>query len=189
MNHFLALRPQDEVGARLAQLCERLRDWGLPATWVHPADYHITLAFLGAFDAEAAGLVQRRVAEVGAALTRCDGLSLPGLAAMAGRRQPRLCYAAVADPAGWCADLHLDLADALDRRPDRAFVPHITLCRPRPARAGEASSQRSWPELLAAFGQAELGPCPLLDLAHLVADPSSAGSARYRVLANWPLPD
>jgi 2'-5' RNA ligase len=182
MNHFLALVPDAATRDRLAAIAERLRAWELPARWVHPDDYHLTLAFLGRLDATEAALIPAAVDDLFAA-ARPPRLALPGLGALGGAIVPRVVYAAVADPHGEAGDLEADLTLALGLDGRRPFRPHITLCRPT---AAPADTARNWPELLAGHGQADWGTCncTTISLLHTVAAPP--GRPRYRTLATWP---
>jgi RNA 2',3'-cyclic 3'-phosphodiesterase len=44
---FIALQLQAEVKSKLDQMCQEIKKDHSFKTWVHPEDYHITLAFLG----------------------------------------------------------------------------------------------------------------------------------------------
>ncbi|WP_144463732.1 RNA 2',3'-cyclic phosphodiesterase [Siminovitchia fortis] len=55
-HYFFALALPDEVKAHLSEISERLKADFAFKNWVHPKDYHITLAFLGNAD-------QRRLTE------------------------------------------------------------------------------------------------------------------------------
>jgi 2'-5' RNA ligase len=184
MNHFIALRPSAEACDRLAALAQRFQAWNLPADWVDPDDYHVTLAFLGHLDAVEAGCMPQAIDLVASSLRR-PALELVGLGAAGGRTEPRVVYAALRDAGGLLGDLHRDLCDAAGLTPERAFLPHITLCRPRPPGRGEGPGHGDWRELLTAHGQAEWGP---LAVSELVLFQSQARvMPRYRALARWPL--
>ncbi len=122
---FTALAVPPETGARLA-----LHRGGLPgARWIEPADYHVTLRFLGDIDADVAEDVAEALTEMRAR----DPITvvLDGLGVFGGDR-PRALFAAVAqDPA--LMDLQAE-QERLVRRagvpPERRkFTPHVTLAR------------------------------------------------------------
>jgi 2'-5' RNA ligase len=188
MNTFLALRLADAPRDRLAQVAERLRAWNLPAAWVHPEDYHLTLLFLGRLSADETSMLPAAVDLVASSLRR-PRLRFAGLGATGGRTEPRVVYAACADAAGGCADMHLDLSDALGMKPEaRPFLPHVTVCRPKTATPREVREQplmRDWPHLLEAHGQADWGDCETTHLVLYRSEPE--GATRYRELASWPL--
>ncbi|MCS6969549.1 MAG: RNA 2',3'-cyclic phosphodiesterase [Planctomycetota bacterium] len=186
VNHFFGLRPDAETVGRLQAISERLQRWELPARWTHPADYHLTLVFLGALEADEARSLPAAVAEVAESAHAPRDLQLCGLGA-AGRARgpvPRAVYAAVADPHQACDGLRQDLCAALGVAPEPRFRPHITLCRPslEPARL---PLFRDWPHLLEAHGIASWGQCRFEALVLWASD--GTGAARYRALAQWSL--
>lgn len=122
---FTALAVPAEIGAALA-----LRRGGLPgARWIEPADYHVTLRFLGDVSVDLAEDL-------------CEGLSamrprpaleltLDGLGLFGGDK-PRALFAAVAAHPG-LADLQAEqerIARRAGAEPEtRKFTPHVTLAR------------------------------------------------------------
>jgi 2'-5' RNA ligase len=186
-NAFLALRLADAPRDRLARVAERLQEWNLPAAWTHPEDYHLTLVFLGRIDDTEAGMIPHAIDLVAGALAR-PRLRFAGLGATGGRSEPRVVYAALEDAAGGCADMHHDLCDALGMEPEKRFLPHVTLCRPKTATPREVREQplfRDWPHLLEAHGQADWGTCETTHLVLYRSEPERL--PRYRELAKWEL--
>ncbi len=185
MHHFLALRPDGATRDRLAAISDRLRAWELPATWTHPDDLHLTVAFLGHLDDDEAALIPAAIDDVARSIRR-PSLQLAGLGASGSRGAglqtvPRAVFAAVADPAGICTDVHRDLAECLEQRPDATYRPHVTLCRPLPhAPAGQLF--RDWPHLLEAHGLADWGPCTI---EALVLYRATERRPRYEELTRW----
>lgn len=186
MSHFLALRLADAPRERLATLAQRLRCWNLPATWVHPEDYHLTVVFLGQLAAGEGDTLALAVEMVVSHLRRPQ-LRLVGLGATGGRTEPRAVYAAAADESRVLSDLHVDLCDAVGMPATRPLLPHVTLCRPRPASRGEAGQppHGDWPALLEAHGIADWGTCETTDLVLYRSRPER--TPRYEPLASWPL--
>ena len=185
--HFLALRPDGATRDRLQAISDRLRAWELPAGWVHPEDYHLTVLFLGPLPDDEAGWLPHAIADLAAGIRRPE-LRLAGLGATGTRGQgtsavPHRVHAAVTDPAGACRDLHLDLAAALDGEIRHDYAPHLTLCRPLP-HPPHPQVFRDWPHLLEANGIADWGPCTVDALALYRSGP---GTPRYVELAQWPL--
>ena len=186
MNHFLALRLADAPRDRLGDLARRLQEWNLPANWVHPEDYHLTLAFLGHCDPDEVRIIPSAIEELACGLPR-PRLRLAGLGASGGRSEPRVVYAAAEDPEGACAAIHRDLCEMLSLKPEPRFLPHIALCRPRPGNPVEAAlrpARRDWPQLLEANGLADWGDCPTTDL---ILYRSTERTPRYAEVARWPL--
>ncbi len=191
-NHFLALRPTVDTAERLIAICDRLRAWDLPAQWTQPADFHITIAFLGPLDADEAHLIPSAIDEVVTSF-RQPALELVGTGARAGRHEPRAVFAALQDKNHLCRDMHDDIMHALGLTPDSAFTPHITLCRPLPNptrhHQNGHKSNRTWQALFSAFGQATWGNCVCEELALYKRKEirSETKANRYDLLTAWRL--
>lgn len=50
MNHFFALELSEEARQTVQEVADEWRHQLMPASWYNPADYHITLKFLGSLD-------------------------------------------------------------------------------------------------------------------------------------------
>jgi 2'-5' RNA ligase len=131
---FIALEVPAEIATGLA-----LHRGGLGgARWIEPADYHITLRFLGDVD-------RHRANDVDAAL--CDlsawpfEVTLDALGSFGGDK-PRAVYARV-QPDKALTDLQSDLERQMRRLglpgEARKFVPHVTLARLRDTSAAEVA--------------------------------------------------
>lgn len=185
MNHFLALKLADATRDRLAQVAERFQAWDLPAAWVDPDDYHLTVAFLGELDADEAHLLPSAIDLVASGL-RQPQLRFSGIGAAGGRSEPRTVFAALTDIDARCAHIHLDLCDALGLSRDQTFAPHVTLCHPRRAGAWQTPAPgRTWSDLFLAIGLADWGTCDTTDLVFYRR--REGPGSRYEVLADWPL--
>ncbi|GJE62019.1 RNA 2',3'-cyclic phosphodiesterase [Methylobacterium trifolii] len=126
-----------EIPPALGDALARYRG-GIPgARWIEPADYHITLRFLGDVDADVAEDAVEALAEMRPrpAIT----VTLDGLGAFGGEK-PRALYASVAGNAA-LADLQAEQERLIRRagvEPDRRkFVPHVTLARLKRAASPE----------------------------------------------------
>ncbi|HYE05275.1 MAG TPA: RNA 2',3'-cyclic phosphodiesterase [Planctomycetota bacterium] len=186
MNHFLALKLDDASRDRLATHARRLQEWLLPAHWTHVEDYHLTLLFLGQVDADEMRTLPYSIEPVAHGL-RAPRLRFAGLGAIGGRTEPRVVYAALSDADEVCAHASRDLAETLGVEGERRFLPHVTLCRPRPPMPGErevAGGRRDWPQLLEANGLADWGTCAVTDL---VLYRSTERTPRYEAIASWKL--
>ena len=187
MNHFLALRLDDGARDRLAVVAARLQEWQLPATWLHPDDYHLTLVFLGDLEPDEAQFLPHAIDLVAGSLRR-PALRFAGLGAGGGRTEPRAVFAGVEDLEAACAGMHRDLSEAVDQPSESRFAPHVTLCRPHFASQRELNALgpgRRWPDLLEANGLADWGACATTDLVLYVSRPERG--TRYQPLATWPL--
>jgi 2'-5' RNA ligase len=184
-NAFLALSLSDETRERLMQLSARLQQWQLAASWVERDDFHVTVLFLGTLSNAEIDTVPQAVDLVAGALVR-PRLRLAGLGARGGQREPRVVYVALEDGRGGCRDLHDDLSAAIGEAPAKDFLPHITICRPRPAGGHDAiPGGRDWPQLLHAHGEADWGDCLVTGL--VLYQRNLERGPRYRSVANWPL--
>ncbi len=185
MNHFLALRLDADSRDRLAAVASRLQEWKLPAHWVHPDDYHLTVLFIGRLQADEARVLPYAIGDLADSLER-PRLRLAGLGAFGGKHEPRVVYAGLTDADGTCVRAHRELSEALDMRPLRDYMPHITVCRPRPMFPGQAAAvaRRDWPQLLEAHGLADWGECATTEL---VLYQSTDRVPRYHEIASWRL--
>jgi RNA 2',3'-cyclic 3'-phosphodiesterase len=104
--------------------------------WAAPENRHVTLKFLGATDADKVPLVSESIREV-AAHRAPARVALQGLGAFPSARRARVLWVGLSDPTGLLAKLAGDLDQALEplgfRIENRAFTPHLTLARLRPA--------------------------------------------------------
>ena len=184
MSHFLALTLADQARDRLAQVAARLQAWQLPAAWLHPEDYHLTLAWIGDLDEDELRVLPHVVGNVAGSLRR-PRLRFCGLGASGGRSEPRVVFAALEDPEQACQGMHADLCAALTIDADRQFAPHVTLCRPRPG-GREAAAGHDWPALFVAHGLADWGECLTTELVFCQGG-GAGGAPRLTELARWPL--
>jgi 2'-5' RNA ligase len=130
----IALDSVRAISRAVAGMQQAAQTAGLRVRWVSPANYHVTLKFLGWTRAEALPAIADAL---GRALTGAAGFSFEACGAGAFPRasQGRVLWIGVDDPQSGLARL----ADAVDRalapvgfRPEkRAYHPHITLGRLR----------------------------------------------------------
>ena len=128
---FFALTLSDEIKKELHNRMEELKFTFSFKKWLHPADYHITMAFLGdaseAMRKEAMHLVQ-----IGLENEAAFELTLDGLGTFGRPEQPRILWASVAfeqrlfEVQTKVYQACLDAGFTLDSKP---FKPHITLAR------------------------------------------------------------
>jgi RNA 2',3'-cyclic 3'-phosphodiesterase len=120
----------------LAQGAEVMRraayEGGFQIRWVRPANYHITLKFLGTHRAEVIAAIRDRLAPRVAEVPRFV-VKAAGVGAFPDARSARVLWAGVQDPAGGLARLaelvEAEMEEIGFRREGRAFHPHITLGR------------------------------------------------------------
>ncbi|ACL56765.1 RNA 2',3'-cyclic phosphodiesterase [Methylobacterium nodulans] len=174
---FTGIEIPPEIGEALAR-----HRGGLPgARWVEPADYHVTLRFIGDVDG---GLAEEIAVALGE--TRPRGalpLTLDGLASFGGDR-PHALYARIV-PSPALDELQAEqerLMRRLGLKPDsRRFTPHVTLARLR---------REATPGAVAHYLALQGGFAPLAFTAArfaLYSARDSVGGGPYVVEAAYPL--
>lgn len=133
---FVALPIPDDVRAALETVQQSLRGAGADAAWVHPADFHLTLAFLGDLPAPAAQDVAGALDLVASSSPPCL-FRIDGVGAFGPPSSPQVVWAGV-EPGAALLDLQRRVTEALKASgcaPDeRPYAPHITLARIRGTR-------------------------------------------------------
>ncbi len=172
---FTALELPPQVASHLASL-----QGGLPgARWIAPADFHVTLRFIGDVEAGLACDIHAALEEI---RRPAFPVTLAGLFAFGGRK-PRAIVAGVRAPAalGDLVEEQERLLRRLGLDPEtRKFVPHVTLARLR------GTSPRSVADYLA--GNAFLPMPPFAaDRFVLMTARDSVGGGPYRAEAAYPL--
>lgn len=128
---FVALQLPAEVKRKLNQLCHEIKKNHSFKTWVHPEDYHITLAFLG----KASRIqIENLTSSLRETVAEHDifTLVINRLGFFGNKEQPRIFWAGVEEQdklyylqklvANACAEADFKL----EKRP---YAPHITLAR------------------------------------------------------------
>jgi 2'-5' RNA ligase len=179
MRLFIALNLPKKERDRIYRASRQLRERELPVRWVDPAEYHLTLKFLG----EIRPGVEPRIETV---LERVAGATAPFAVRLAGFgafptiRKPRVIWTGVqASPELRCLkqDLEWGLAEHGFARETRAFHPHLTLGRA--GDEGGAGAFRGLDDLVAALSYEGAVTVRSVDLMR--SHPTRAGS-RYTVL-------
>jgi 2'-5' RNA ligase len=154
-------------------------------SWSRPEGFHMTLKFIGPFDAANVLILTERLSRLIAASPKFR-MVLQATYAFGGRPIPRI-YAA-----GYGAPEHAEALEALHRKLDRAFVdlgvpkegrkflPHITLARIRPG-----ISRQTYDAFVEAIRAAPQPEAPLFDVEHisLMRSHLGPGGARYERVA------
>jgi RNA 2',3'-cyclic 3'-phosphodiesterase len=128
---FVAADLDEITRAACSRAADRLRAAGWTGRWVAPANYHVTVAFLGSVDE---GLVDQIVAALRALAPQLAALDVPidAVGAFPDARRARVAWAGPAEPVpafgGLCRQVRDALA-ALDLRFDQHADPHVTLAR------------------------------------------------------------
>lgn len=158
-------------------LARRARNAGLSLSWVPPANYHVTIAFLGAARPEAVSAVRARLVELAAA-GRAFRFRAARLGAFPDRGRATVVWAGVEESTGELARLAEVVAGGMAElgfaRDPRPYHPHVTLARLRePADVSEVALPLSEQ----VFGESR---CDTLTLFNSVA---IQGCSEYRMEA------
>lgn len=133
---FLGVRISVTALRGLAEVAESLRkaayDAGYQIRWVAPANYHITLKFLGATAPESIEAIRDRLSPRLVALPGFE-FSINGVGAFPSLENARVIWAGVDDPSGGLLKLaeitESELTDLGFQPEARPFHPHVTLGR------------------------------------------------------------
>ncbi len=169
---FVAVWPPAPVVATLAGVVEglRRRDGSGQLRWTGPAQWHVTLRFLGLADVDAATAAFRAVAPVAVPVKARLGPAT-------GRFGRQVLHVPVAGLEGLAAATVAATAGVGEAPEERAFAGHLTLARARP---------RGGADLSPFTGMAVSGRWEVAELS-LVASVTGTAGARYEVLASLPV--
>ncbi|HEX9809386.1 MAG TPA: RNA 2',3'-cyclic phosphodiesterase [Alphaproteobacteria bacterium] len=145
--------------------------------WSNPGGWHVTLAFLGAVEADAIPDIRASIADVAAASQPLE-LEAGRVGGFPSARRARVAWYGVADPDGALAEVAARLRDALGLDAVAPFRPHLTLGRAR----GE-------PVDLSAWREAADEPSGILEVTgvELMRSHLGRGPARYEIIGSMPL--
>lgn len=173
---FTALTLPEDVRGWLSTLRGGLKG----ARWIDPANYHLTLRFIGDID-------ERTADEAADALARVERapltIRLCGLDSFGSRRQPSSIWARVV-PTPALSELQAEQERILQRiglpAESRRFTPHVTLARLKGASSADVAT---W---LAFRGGFELPPF-VAQSFELMSSRSSVGGGPYLTEERYPL--
>ncbi len=178
MRCFLAIEVPETLRSRVAGQVDRIREGFPPARWVRPANYHLTLVFLGELEASRVEALSAKLAPVFGAASRRD-LLLDRAGWFPPRGAARVLWLGFeARPAldRLVARLARRCADFTGRDPEtRPYRPHLTVARCR----------KPWPRSVAAEWVERMGPLPShrLGIGRAVLMESRSGT--YRVVSSF----
>jgi RNA 2',3'-cyclic 3'-phosphodiesterase len=177
---FVAVTPAQDAVDELWSAVSVLRQTRPELRWTRPEQWHLTLAFLGEVDDRARLEVMERL---GRAAGRHPPLALA--LAGAGRFGDRVLWTRVTGDVAPLCRLAESVRAAVRRArlpvEDRPYRPHLTLARSR-----DGADLRPAVDALAGFAGCAWTATELhLVRSHLGAGPGR--SARYEVVATWPL--
>jgi len=130
---FIGIEIDDGVRSAAKAVQEELARTGAEVKWEKPANFHITLAFLGDMPDRSLADLFLAVGKV-AKVEPPFSMTVTGLGAFPTPRRPKVLWAGVSAGADNLARLHAALEDplidlGLYRREDRGYTPHLTLGR------------------------------------------------------------
>lgn len=131
-HYFMALKLPDETKTKLANICNLIRNEHHFKTWVHPDDFHITLAFLGAASLEQLQKLQELLNEKMSITEGGFSLQINQFGFFGNEQHPRIFWAGVEEEhclytlQKQVAYVCEEVGFQLDKRP---YAPHITLAR------------------------------------------------------------
>lgn len=175
---FLAADLGAGIRDGLAGVVARLKRSPARVGWVPAENLHITLLFLGDIPAEVGGLAQA----LGGACGTVEPfeIEIAGLGTFGAPRRPRIVWAGVAEGGErlgvLAANLRAVVSEHGIRTDERAFHPHVTLGRVRPAAATGELLERLERMGHPAFGRV------VVDRVLLMRSDLSAAGPRYPVL-------
>lgn len=139
---FIGLDIGESIRSQATALQRKLAQLNAAVNWTAPANYHITLQFLGDVDDRDLADICREVAKV-AANEPPFRLCVSGLGAFPTPRRPKILWAGLSEGADELRKLYAALEKPLTdigvyRKEDRPYTPHVTLGRARDEAAGLA---------------------------------------------------
>lgn len=194
MRLFVALDLRDDVRRALGDLMAKLKPLCADARWVRPEGMHVTLKFIGhaveTGDAEKLDAVR---ASLGAVQSdRLVEMKFRGVGFFPNGSRPRVVWCGVQASEN-LARLAADIDRALEplgiSREERAFAPHLTLARFKPARPGKhGRSDRAGGERLqsaaAEMAERDFGSARETEF-HLFESITKLGGSEYRKLESY----
>jgi len=128
---FVAVDVPDDVRSSVADAIAPLRERFPRARWSPPANWHLTVKFLGRAWPRTLDWITSSVEGVASA-AQPFAASVAGLGSFPSARRARVLWAGFEDPGGRLAAIaaSLDVALAAEYAPEkRAFTPHLTVAR------------------------------------------------------------
>lgn len=183
MRAFFCLPLESNVKAAVGRAAERLRrETRMSASWVEPANYHVTLRFLGEIEPALTVDLERLASQV-ASSAPAFSLQVDSLGAFPSLERARVLWAGGETP-----DAFSRLVEALERgladlgfpREPKPPLAHVTIARLK----GAADPRLA--RVVAAIGRLEVEPCDPRSIVLMQSDLGPRG-AQYTPLFTVPL--
>jgi 2'-5' RNA ligase len=174
---FVAVDLPDRIQAAVAEICH-----GLPeAKWVGPAQFHLTLRFIGAADEALFKAIKEELARVAAA---AFSLNIEGVGCFPPHRAPHVLWVGLGSNTTLLLQLQQQVEHALVRAgipaEQRPFSPHITIARFREDCKARVDAY------LAAASQFKTEPFPVAEF-YLYSSTLTREGAIHRREVTYPL--
>lgn len=156
MRAFIAIEIDDTVRQKLVAAQRQLADTGAQLRLVEPENIHVTMKFLGDIREDQIGAITDAVRTAVAGVGPFD-IGVRGIGVFPDLRYIRVIWAGVSDGREQVTSIqrHIDQNLAkLGFKPERDFVPHLTL-----ARAKSAGGKERLVALLKSMQNVEFGSC------------------------------
>ncbi|WP_051348547.1 RNA 2',3'-cyclic phosphodiesterase [Peribacillus kribbensis] len=130
-NHFFAIKFPTQINSKIDEKAMELKKEHSFNKWLHPDDYHITLAFLGKIEENKLSRALESIKHICSEQTPF-GIELSGIGTFGRESSPRILWAGVVlepELAALQAKIYKACSGAgfeLDKKP---FKPHITIAR------------------------------------------------------------
>jgi len=185
MRAFFCLPVDSEVRAVVGAAAERIRrETRMAASWVDPANYHVTLRFLGDID-PALTVELRTLAERAVAACPPFALTIRAIGAFPSLERARVLWAGGEAPDGFrllVKSLERALCDLGFPSEASPTVAHVTIARVKSA------PDRRLPEIAKGLGSLRLPDCMPRSVI-LMQSELASGGARYTPLFDVPITD
>lgn len=129
---FIAVPVPDSLKQQLYERCLQIQKQLLFNKWVFPADYHITLKFLGSVDKDTRMRIKPLIEEI-TAKNSSFSLVLEGLKTFGKPNSPRILWTGVKGDLNPLSTLYKSLEEAMQSlgfiAENRPYTPHLTLAK------------------------------------------------------------
>ena len=132
MRLFIGIGLSPECRRAIAEMVSPLPKEGLPVSWTHERNLHLTLKFLGEIPSGRVDELARLMAEAARDIPSFD-IRLEGAGGFPTLRAPRVLWIGIREPLELVRKLHENMENALSgagfSRDKRPFHPHVTVGR------------------------------------------------------------
>ncbi len=128
---FIAIEIPEDIKKKIASIVDMLKDRLPGPSWVRPATLHVTVRFLGGVEKERIEPIEGILERIGSE-TRPFKLTITGMGGFPSIRMPRVLWIGI-EQSQELTELHRKVEQGLRglgfEEEERAFRPHLTICR------------------------------------------------------------